>query len=84
MTTVERKTASTPAPAPARYVGVTRAGVTRAGALVQDADVAEFVEGKFRSGWRRLTVQQGGDTVGSIEVAYHNNSVGRRSWWAAQ
>lgn len=60
------------------YVGQTRSGSTVTGQ--GEGSVVEFVTRRHRRGWRTLTVESDGVTVGAIEV--RNVGRAKRVWWA--
>lgn len=60
-----------------RFVGRDRSGTARTGA-VEALDVADFVESRFRQGWRELTVHdRTGVEMGAIG---RHPDTGRRTW----
>jgi len=60
------------------YRGINRRGAGVYGRGLASFDVlGDFVESKFRQGWRKLTVTRDGDRVGEISVLD-----GQRIWWS--
>jgi hypothetical protein len=59
------------------YRGIRRDGVGVGGQLSDP--LANWVEARFKAGWRKLTVTYNGEQVGGI--APHPDT-GRRIWWA--
>jgi hypothetical protein len=67
--------------AKAGYSGSNRQGVAVMGFLPAD-EVAQFVERRYRQGWRALSVNCDGREVGAIErLPFHRT---RRLWWAEE
>ena len=63
------------------YQGEARDGGARVGRHIEVGPVAEFVESRFRNGWRWLVVviPADGERLGEI---FFDASQGRRTWWA--
>lgn len=62
-----------------RYTGVARRGGAVSGLIICDqVTLARWVERKWRTGWRELTVTHNGTVVAEIGA-----STGRRTWWSA-
>lgn len=59
-----------------RFAGTVRSG-RRCVGETSTPDLPAWVEAKYRSGWRDLSVMRGGDEVAGISQLN-----GRRTWWA--
>lgn len=60
------------------YAGISPAGHHTIGSMTT-SDLAEWVQARYRRGWRRLVVRRGGVAVGWIE---RDTDTGKRIWSA--